>query len=221
MSITDNTEGNTEMRSGQRENRKRARRVLVCAGGAYLAYSLPGFILHLLRHFADDVQVVLSRSAAKMVSPYAVEVASRNRVFVEMDDHGDGVYVPHIELGRDAELIIVYPATVNILGKVANGIADELISALILATELPVLFVPIANPAMIDHPAARRNIERLQSDGYLVLPPLSGPEVATREGMELMNDPFPLPTLLLQMRAVLSDPKARGVVHRRQGRVPQ
>ncbi len=190
---------------------KRARRMLVCASGAYLAYSLPGFILHLIRHFADDVQVVLSRSAAKMVSPYAVEVASRNRVFVDIAESSDDVYVPHIELGRDVDLVLVYPASVNILGKVANGIADELISALILATEAPVVFVPIANTAMIQHPAVQRNITCLKSDGYLVLPPLSGPEVATREGIETMGDAFPMPTLLVQMASIIKSPGSRRV----------
>lgn len=202
------------MAADQQGSGKRARRMLVCASGGYLCYSLPGFVLHLLRHFADDVRVVLSQAAAKMVSPYAVEVASRNRVFVEMDQSGDGVYVPHIELGRGVDLIVVYPASVNILGKVANGIADELISALIIAAEAPVLFVPIANPDMTDHPAVQRNVKRLQDDGYLVLPPLPGPEVATREGMETIGA-FPIPTLLVQMNAVLADPKARGNARRR------
>jgi len=201
------------MKSDPHGGRKRAQRILVCATGGYLCYSLPGFVLHLLRHFADDVQVVLSRSAAKMVSPYAVEVSSRNRVFIEMEDSGDDIYVPHIELGRNVDLILVYPASVNILGKVANGIADELISALIIAANVPVLFVPIANPAMTDHPAVQRNAERLQADGYLVLPLLSGPEVATREGMETIGE-FPIPTLLLQMTAVLSDLDGRGNARR-------
>jgi phosphopantothenoylcysteine synthetase/decarboxylase len=202
------------MRGDEPKRGKRAGRMLLCASGAYICYGLPRIILHLLRHVADDVQVVLSPAAAKMVSPYALEVASRNRVFVEMDDCGDGVYVPHIELARNADLIVVFPATVNILGKVANGIADELISALVLAAEVPVIFVPVSNPAMIDHPAVQRNIERLQSDGYLVTPPLSGPEVATREGMELLGETFPIPSLLVHLTAVLSDSKTRGRVRR-------
>ena len=193
---------------------KRARRLLLCATGAYISYGLPRIILHLLRHVADDVQVALSRDAAKMVSPYAVEVASRNRVFVEMDDCGDGVYVPHIELGRNVDLIVVFPATVNILGKVANGIADELITALIIAAEVPVIFVPVSNPGMIEHPAVQRNIERLRADGYVVLPPLAGPEVATREGMDLLGETFPIPGLMLQVSAALSDPKSQGKVRR-------
>jgi len=193
---------------------KRARRVLLCATGAYTCYTLPGLVLHLLRHFADDVRVVLSRAAATMVSTYAVEVAARNRVFVESTDHGEGIFVPHIELGRDVDLVLVYPATVNILGKVANGIADELIAALILATEAPVVFVPIANPAMNDHPAVVRNVAQLRQDGYIVLPPLVGPEVATREGLFEMPGAFPLPTLLLQMRSLLGVAERRGVARR-------
>src|SRR5262245_7550190 len=137
------------MESHQSGQPARARRVLLCASGAYVVYGLPRIILQLLRHFADDVQVVLSRAAATMVSTYAVEVASRNKVFIEMDDRGDGVYVPHIELARNADLIVVFPASVNILGKVANGIADEVISALVLAVEVPVRFVLVSYPDMI------------------------------------------------------------------------
>lgn len=185
------------------EKAKRAKRILLCATGGYACYALPGLILHLLRHFADDVQVVLSRAAAAMVQKYAVEVASRNPVFVEMDDHAGDVWVPHIELGRNVDLVVVYPATVNVIGKVANGIADELIPAIILATEAPVIFVPVSNPAMTGHAAVQRNLSQLEKDGYAVLPVLPGPEVATREGLDSMAEPFPIPTLLLKMRALL------------------
>jgi phosphopantothenoylcysteine decarboxylase/phosphopantothenate--cysteine ligase len=194
---------------------KRARRVLLCASGGYLCYSLPGFVLSLLRHFADDVRVVLSRAAAKLVAPAAVQAASRHPVFIEMEDVGDGVFVPHIELGRDVDLVLVFPATVNIVGKVAGGIADELISALILATEAPVVFVPVANEAMWAHPAVRRNLRTLEQDGYLVLPPLPGVEVATREGLDEMKEPFPLPTLLARMASLVGRRDGRGVARRR------
>ena len=101
-------------------SRVRARRLLLCATGGYECYALPGFVMKLLRHVADDVQVVLSRAAARMVQPHAVEVASRNSVYVEMDDTGKDVFVPHIELPRRSDLVLVYPATVNVLGKVAS-----------------------------------------------------------------------------------------------------
>jgi phosphopantothenoylcysteine synthetase/decarboxylase len=193
---------------------RRARRLILCATGGYQCYALPGFVLSLLRHFADDVQVVLSRAAARLVSKVAVEAASRHPVFVEMDDTGPDVFVPHIELGRKVDMVLVYPATVNVVAKVAHGVADELIPALILATTAPVFFVPVANALMWSHPAARRNLKTLREDGYVVLPPLPGVEVATREGLEELEGPFPLPTLLAQMSSVLSGSTKAGVPHR-------
>ena len=192
---------------------RRAQRLLLCAAGGYDCYHLPGFVLSLLRHCADDVQVVMSRAAAKLVSRFAVEAASRHRVYVEIDDQGPDVFVPHIELGRGVDLVLVYPATANIVGKVAQGIADELISALILATTAPVFFVPVANPAMWAHPAVRRNLRTLREDGYVVLEPLTAVEVATREGLEEIG-PFPLPTLLPQMFAALGSRPGMGVARR-------
>ncbi|HET7292744.1 MAG TPA: flavoprotein [Vicinamibacteria bacterium] len=182
---------------------RRARHMLLCAAGGYQCHTLPGFVLSLLRHFADDVQVVLSRAASRLVAPLAVEAASRHPVFIEMEDQAEGVFVPHVELGRNVDLVLVYPATVNIVGKVANGIADELIAALVLATPAPVFFVPVANASMWEQPAVRRNLEQLKTDGYTVLPPLPGVEVATREGLAEASEPFPLPTLLAQMAAVI------------------
>ena len=95
----------------------RVKKLLLCASGGYQVYTLPGFVLTLLKHVADDVQVVLSRAAAGLVSRLAVEVASRHPVFVELDDRTPDVYVPHIELARQADLILVYPATANALAK--------------------------------------------------------------------------------------------------------
>jgi phosphopantothenoylcysteine synthetase/decarboxylase len=192
---------------------RRARRLLLCAAGGYQCHTLPGFVLSLLQHAADDVQVVLSRPASRLVSPLAVEVASRHTVYIEMEDRGPDVFVPHIELGRGVDLVLVYPATVNIVGKVANGIADELIAALVLATQAPVIFVPVANAEMWEQPAVRRNLDRLREDGYVVLPPLPAVEVATREGLSEAGA-FPLPTLLARMSAALGADSRSGRAHR-------
>ena len=193
---------------------RKAGRLLLCVSGGFQAYAIPGFVLSLLRHAADDVQVVLSRAAAKMVQPYAVEVASRHPVYVELDDCGPDTYVPHIELSRSADLILVYPATVNVMAKVAQGITDELIPALIVAASVPVFFVPITNPLMADHPAVRRNMATLEGDGYIVLPPLPAVEVATREGLAEAPESFPLPTLLLRLSAALRAGNREGLARR-------
>src|SRR5260221_4476891 len=192
---------------------RRARKVLLCAAGGFQVYSLPGFVLAVLKHVADDVQVVLSRAASGMVSKAAIEVATRHQVFVETSDMGDGVFVPHIELARESDCILVYPATANILGKVAQGIADELISTLIIAADIPVFFVPIMNPAMWQHPAVQRNVRTLETDGYTVLPLIENIEIATREGLDLANEAFPLPTLLLRLQAAVAG-STRGAVKR-------
>ncbi|MGH9456169.1 MAG: flavoprotein [Thermoanaerobaculia bacterium] len=182
---------------------KRAKRVLLCACGGFQVYGLPGFVLALLKHVTDDVQVVLSRAAARLTSPYAVEVASRHKVYIELDDHGPEAWVPHIELSRQADLVLVYPATVNVIGKVAGGIADELIPAIVLASEAPVFFVPITNPKMWGHSAVQRNVTFLRESGHAVLAPLPNIEIATREGLEAADEPFPYPTLLAQMRSAI------------------
>ena len=132
----------------------------------YHAHTVPGFVISLLRHVADDVQVVMSRAA---------EIASRNPVFVDMFDRADGIYVPHIELTRDADLTLVYPATMSLIGKLAHGIADELIPALLIASESPTVIVPVANDSMLAHPATVRNLVTLREDGYVVIraPPRS------------------------------------------------
>jgi phosphopantothenoylcysteine synthetase/decarboxylase len=186
---------------------RRIPRLLLCATGGYECAMLPAFVLSLLRHCADDVQVVLTRAAEKIASRYAIEVASRHAVFVDMTDARDGVFVPHIELSRRADAIVVYPATVNILGKVANGITDELVSALIVAATVPVFFVPVTNDAMWRHPATQRNVQQLSQDGYVVLPNVASVEVATREGLNESAAPFPFPTLLLRLQAAIAPSK--------------
>jgi len=182
----------------------RAKRLLLCVCGGYHAHTVPGFVVALLRHFADDVQVVLSRSAASLVARDAVEVASRNPVFVEMSDRFGGVYVPHIELSRNCDLTLVYPASVSLIGKLANGIADQLIPALLLASEKPTIIVPVANDSMIAHPATRRNLAVLRGDGYLVVDPPKAVEIASREDIDERVGPFPYPALLMCLSAVVS-----------------
>ena len=192
----------------------RAKKLLLCVCGGYQAHTVPGFIVSLLRQFADDVQVVLSRAAATLVARDAVEVSSRNPVFVEMTDRAAGIYVPHIELTRGVDLVLVYPASVNLIGKLAHGIADELIPALLLACEKPTVIVPVANESMIMHPATMRNLETLRSDGYVVVDPPKALEIATREGIDELTGPFPYPPLLMHLSAVAAG-KISAVPNRR------
>lgn len=185
-------------------SKRRANKLLLCVCGGYHAYTIPNFVIALLRHFADDVQVVLSRAGEKLVSRDSIEIASRNQVFVDMFDRSDDIYVPHIELTRNTDLTLVYPATVNLIGKLAHGIADELIPALLLASEIPTVIVPVANESMMAHPATIRNLETLRGDGYIVVNPPLSLEIASREDIDDRVGPFPYPTLLTCLSAVLT-----------------
>jgi phosphopantothenoylcysteine decarboxylase/phosphopantothenate--cysteine ligase len=179
--------------------RPRARRLVLCATGAYQVFTLPGFVLALLRHAADDVRVVLSASAARLVSVAAVEAASHHPVLVG----GGGDDEAASAVAEDADLVVVYPATVNVVAKLASGLADDAVCGVVLSTAAPVIVVPFGNPKMWAAPAAAQSLARLQEIGYAVLPPLSGVEVATREGLAESTEPFPLPTLLARMTSAL------------------
>ena len=157
------------------------------------------------------VQVVLSREATKTgLGVFGRSGQPADKVYVDIDDHTSETWVPHIELSRDCDLILVYPATVNIVGKVANGIADELISALIIAAERPVIFVPIANDLMWRHPPPPSAI------GSLV-PTVTSCSTVPRggsgnAGRDRKSRSVPAQLLLMQLRAVLGG--TGGAAHR-------
>lgn len=174
--------------------------LLLCVSGAFQAYATPGLVLALLRHVAEDVRVVVSPSASKLVSPYAIEVASRHDVFVEMTQRGDGIHLPHIELAEWANLILIFPATVNLISKLAGGFCDELIPAVAMAGSCPVMIQPVTNPTMWNNPRVQRNVDTLRADGLEILEPLPAIEVGTREGLDQIDAPFPYPTLLARMK---------------------
>ena len=181
---------------------KRVHKLVLCVCGGYQAHSIPAMIVALRVHFADEVQVVMSHSATTLISRDAVEVASRNPVFVAMTDRFAGVYVPHIELTQSSDLTLVFPASVSLLGKVAHGIADTLIPALLLASESPTVIVPVSNERMISHPATQRNIQTLRQDGYYVVNPPEAFEIAAIASADESLIAFPYPDLLSYMLKV-------------------
>ncbi|MBN1532604.1 MAG: phosphopantothenoylcysteine decarboxylase [Spirochaetes bacterium] len=133
----------------------------------------------LVRLFVKDghsVFPVLTMHAEHLVSPLALETLSGNPVFSDMYT-GDRRGMGHIDLKRDASLLLVAPATANIIGKFACGIADDLLSTTYLSVTCPVLIAPAMNPNMYAHPAVRENIARLKSWGVRFIEPEEG-EVA-------------------------------------------
>jgi phosphopantothenoylcysteine decarboxylase/phosphopantothenate--cysteine ligase len=155
-----------------------AQKVLLIIGGGIAAYKSLELIRR-LRERACDVRVVLTRAAQEFVTPLSAGALSNDRVFTDLFDLDDEREIGHIRLSRDADLVIVAPATADLLAKMATGQAGDLATAVLLATDKPVLVAPAMNPRMWEHPATRRNVQLLASDGIHFIGPKAG-EMAER-----------------------------------------
>ena len=118
-----------------------------------------------------NVDVIMTKNACEFITPLTLETLSGNKVVTEMFDRPDYREVGHISLAQKADLFIVVPATANIIGKVANGIADDMLSTTIMATKAPVIFAPAMNTNMYENPVVQRNISTLESLGYRFIEP--------------------------------------------------
>ncbi len=135
----------------------RNKRVLIIIGGGIAAYK----VLELIRRLRDEgarVRVVMTRAAHEFVTPVSVAAIAGEPPYTELFDAEGEHDVGHIRLARDTDLVVIAPATADLLGKLANGLADDLASAILLATDKPVLAAPAMNPSMWLHPATRRNV---------------------------------------------------------------
>ena len=148
-------------------------KVLLIVGGGIAAYkSLE--LVRLLKKRGLAVRAVLTESAANFVTPLSLSVLTEDHVYGDMFDLKEEREIGHIQLSRQADLVVVAPATANILAKMANGIADDLATTLLLATDKPVLAVPAMNVRMWHHAATQRNLARLHADGVHLMEPDSG-----------------------------------------------
>jgi phosphopantothenoylcysteine decarboxylase/phosphopantothenate--cysteine ligase len=149
------------------------KRLLLVIGGGIAAYKVLELIRR-LRERGASVRAVMTRSAHQFVTPLAVSALTGERVFAELFDLDDEQEIGHIRLSREADLIVVAPATADLLAKMANGLADDLASAVLLAADKPVLAAPAMNPRMWAHPATARNVARLAADGVSFVGPERG-----------------------------------------------
>lgn len=155
-----------------------ARRVLIGVAGSIASVTVPQSILWLRHELGLEVRVVMTRQATTMVTPRALAVASGAPVALDdAVDHNDPV-VRHMDLTRWADLMLVLPASANLLAKAAHGIADDLLTTCIIASSCPVVFVPGMNEIMWRKPAVQRNIAMLETDGYGIVAPVEGLAVA-------------------------------------------
>ena len=162
--------------------------VILGVTGGIAAYKAAQLTRDLQRR-GIDVQVVMTDAARGMVAPATFQALSGRPVFWDMWDPAVPDSMGHIELSRDKDAIVVAPATADFIAKLANGLANDLLSTLCLARECPLIVAPAMNRQMWQHPATRRNVERLAKDGVTILGPDSGDQACGETGMGRMLEP--------------------------------
>ncbi len=150
-----------------------SKRILVCVTGGIAVYKAVALVSKLSQAGAE-VKVIMTESAMEFVKPLSFQAMSRNDVYFDTFDEKNSKVIAHIDLADWADLVIVAPATANTIAKLANGIADNMVTTTLLATSADVWIAPAMNVHMYDNPAVKRNIERLSNDGYSFIEPSEG-----------------------------------------------
>ena len=182
------------------------KRILLIIGGGIAAYKA----LDLIRRLRDQgasVTPVLTRAGEAFVTPLSVSALAAHKVYRDLFDLTDEAEMGHIELSRAADLIVVAPATADLMGKMAAGLAGDLATTLLLATDKRVLIAPSMNVRMWDHPATRRNLARLLADGILVVGPGEGPMACGEFGPGRMAE---VPEIVAAIGAALGNGPLKG-----------
>lgn len=163
-------------------------RILLIIGGGIAAYKSCELV-RLLRKQGMAVTCVLTDGGAQFVSPLSLAALSENKVYTALFDLKDEVEMGHIQLSRQADLVVVCPATADLLARMAGGLANDLATTLLLATDKPVLAVPAMNVRMWLHPATQRNVATLKGDGISIMDPDEGAMACGEFGPGRLPDP--------------------------------
>jgi phosphopantothenoylcysteine decarboxylase/phosphopantothenate--cysteine ligase len=163
-------------------------RILLVVGGGIAAYKACELV-RLIRKGGGDVTCVITKGGQQFVTPMALAALSENQVYTNLFDLKNEAEMGHIQLSREADLVVVCPATADLLAKMAAGIADDLATTLILATDKPVMAVPAMNVRMWEHSATQRNIALLKAAGVTVLHPDKGAMACGEFGYGRLPEP--------------------------------
>ncbi len=166
-----------------------SKRILLIIGGGIAAYKSLDLIRR-LRERGAAVTPVLTRAAEEFVTPLSVSALAGEKVYRDLFDLTDEAEMGHIQLSRSADLVVVAPATADLMGKMAGGLANDMASTLLMATDTPVLSAPAMNVRMWDHPATQRNLAQLQADGVRFVGPNEGDMACGEYGPGRMSEPL-------------------------------
>lgn len=180
--------------------------ILLIIGGGIAAFKSLDLIRR-LREGGASVTPVITKAGQEFVTPLSASGLSAQKVYTDLFDLTDEAEMGHIELSRAADLVVVAPATADLLGKMAGGLANDLASTLLMATDKRVLVAPAMNVRMWDHPACQRNVAALKKDGVLFVGPNEGAMACGEFGPGRMSEPL---EIVAAVEAALMDGPLKG-----------
>jgi phosphopantothenoylcysteine decarboxylase/phosphopantothenate--cysteine ligase len=182
------------------------KRILLIIGGGIAAYKTPELIRR-LRERGAAVTPVMTAAAKAFATPLSLASVAGEKVHDELFNLTDEAEMGHIQLSRSADLVIVAPATADLMAKMAAGLANDLASTLLMATDTPVMIAPAMNVRMWDHPATQRNLATLKADGIALIGPNEGDMACGEYGPGRMSEPL---EIVAAAEAALSDGPLKG-----------
>ncbi|MBM6618500.1 bifunctional phosphopantothenoylcysteine decarboxylase/phosphopantothenate--cysteine ligase CoaBC [Bacillus suaedaesalsae] len=169
--------------------------ILLCVSGGIAVYKAAALTSKLVQaNF--NVKVIMTQSATEFVTPLTFQALSRNPVYTDTFYEKDASKIAHIDLADWADIVVVAPATANMIGKLANGIVDDMVTTTILATKAPIWIAPAMNVNMYDNPAVKRNIDILYNDGYRFVEPSEGYLACGYVGKGRLEEPEKITSLI-------------------------
>jgi len=185
------------------------KKLLLIIGGGIAAYKMLDFIRR-AREQGAAVRVIMTAAASHFITPLSVAALTGDKVYQDLFDLTDEAEMGHIQLSRDADLLIVAPATADLMAKMAGGHANDLATTALLATDKPVMIAPAMNVRMWQHPATRRNLAQLQADGIRVVGPAEGAMACGEFGPGRMAEPADLLAAAIDFFGEAANPPLKG-----------
>ena len=180
--------------------------ILLCVGGGIAAYKAPEAVRRLMEAGAI-VHVAMTKAAQAFITPLTLQAVSRRPVATDLLDPGEDATIGHIDLADRADLVLVAPATADLISRMAHGRADDIVTAVLLATKAPVVVAPAMNSNMLAHPDVKANIETLRGYGHRIVAPDRGELACGHEGEGRMPD---AEVLVGEVRAALTSQDMHG-----------
>lgn len=189
----------------------KGKHILLAVTGSIAAYKA-ATLASMLKKLDAEVHVIMTKNGEQFISPITFETLTGNKVIDDTFDRNSGYHVAHIAMAAEADLVLVAPASANVIAKLANGIADDMLTSTMLACTCPVLVSPAMNTHMFQHPATQANIARLKELGYQVIEPASGYLACGDTGKGKMPEPEELLDYILQELSCEKDMTGRRVL---------